>query len=442
MYKMQGIFTALLLLSSVFAGSPTVAEDLPRRAYLGAAIRPPIGDQAGATIMAVREGTAAEKAGLERGDRILRIDGELLSSPWRYFELYQALDGDQTVRFDVLRDGKVREIVIDLPTLPEEQIEGLDVAYDSVLSDRGHRVRTIVTRPEGAQGPLPGIFLVGWLSCDTVEYPLGVRPNDGFARLLHALAKESGFAMMRMDKPGVGDSEGPPCAELDFQTELAAYQAAFRAFRALDFVDPEKIFLLGMSNGSGVAPLVPGDLPAAGYVVTGGWVKTWYEHMMEHERRRLALVGKTPAEVNEGLRDYAELYTGFLSEKLTPGEVLRRKPHLRDAWYEGPEHMYGRSAAFFHQLQELNLEEAWSQVDVPTLAIHGEYDWIMSEEDHQIIADLVDRSRPGAGRFESIPGMDHNYLVYDSAQKAFDGEGGEFAESIVPLILNWLQEHR
>ena len=102
------------------------------------------------------------------------------------------------------------------------------MAYGSVVSELGHRLRTIVTKPKGATGRLPGLFLAGWLSCDSVESPVG--EPDGFARLLRHVMTQSGYVVMRMDKPGIGDSEGPACAETDFRTELAGYRAAFQAF--------------------------------------------------------------------------------------------------------------------------------------------------------------------------------------------------------------------
>ena len=37
---------------------------------------------------------------------------------------------------------------------------------------------------------------------------------------------------MRVDKPGAGDSEGPPCAEIGYREELAGYRAALRALLA------------------------------------------------------------------------------------------------------------------------------------------------------------------------------------------------------------------
>ena len=108
--------------------------------------------------------------------------------------------------------------------------------------------------------------------------------------------------------------------------------------------------------------------------------------------------------------------------------------------YKDLAHQYGRPAAFYIQLQQLNLAAAWSHVREPVLVIHGEYDWIMSREDHEMIAAIVNRNRPGAARFLEVPQMDHLFGRHGSAEAAFRKMGqGELAGDVVELILGWLR---
>jgi pimeloyl-ACP methyl ester carboxylesterase len=176
-----------------------------------------------------------------------------------------------------------------------------------------------------------------------------------------------------------------------------------------------------------------------GVAVSGAWVKTWYEHMMEHERRRLVLTGTPVGEVNQKMGGYAELYTAYYVQKMTPGEAIRQKPHLAGLWYDEPAHQYGRPAAFYHQLQDLNLLAAWEKVEAPVLVVYGENDWIMSREDHEMIVDLVNSRRPGTARFVSIPKMDHSFLLYESTADAYKGTQGTPPENLVPLIVDWMK---
>src|SRR5436190_19495402 len=137
---------------------------------------------------------------------------------------------------------------------PRESYGNSEVIYGPVTTPDGKRLRTIITKPRDAKGKLPVIFVAGWLSCDSVEAPAGTKGESGL--VFRGLAQLREFALFRMDKHGVGDSEGV-CTEADFDSELAGYRAAFRALKNYDFIDTKKIYMLGISNGGGFAPLVP-----------------------------------------------------------------------------------------------------------------------------------------------------------------------------------------
>lgn len=322
---------------------------------------------------------------------------------------------------------------------PVESFEDVVVRLGSVRSSRGHLVRTILTRPKNATGGLPGVFLAPWLSCDPVEVAPGPGA-DGMMRLLHELARTPGLITMRVERPGIGDSEGPPCSEVDFETELAAFRAGFAAFTRHPDVDPARIVVLGLSNGGGYAPLVTDGHGVRGYVVIGGWSKTWLEHMLEHERTRLRLAGESPRSVSEAMKGYATVYDRFLNGRKTPAEVLRDHPELRPLWYGERDGLYGRSAAYHHQLQALNLADAWADVEADVLAIYGENDWIMSRDGHRRIVDLVNSNVPGAATLEVVPRMDHFLMLHDTMRDSFVGEPGKFAASVVLLVREWIRE--
>jgi pimeloyl-ACP methyl ester carboxylesterase len=139
---------------------------------------------------------------------------------------------------------------------PREHFDHATVLYDFVTNSRGQKLRTFVTHPNNINGKVPAIFFVGWLSCDSMESP---DPNtvDGFGILLRRLIDQSGYATVRMDKPGVGESQGD-CANADFESEMSGWQAAFDAMSKYDFIDLDRIFVAGLSNGGGFSPLARG----------------------------------------------------------------------------------------------------------------------------------------------------------------------------------------
>jgi pimeloyl-ACP methyl ester carboxylesterase len=284
------------------------------------------------------------------------------------------------------------------------------VIYDWVIDNRGDRLRTFITRPKDASGKVPAIFLVG-----------------GFGAIIWRLVEQSGYATVRMDKPGVSESQGT-CGKTDFQTELSGYQAAFDSVSKYDFIDPERMFVVGLSNGGGTSVFVSRQNPVHGYIAASSWGRTWYEHMLELERRRLASAGKSPGEVNSAVKVFTQFYDFYLLRGMTPGQIIAQHPEWKGFWYDEPDGQYGRPAAFYQQLQELNLGEAWEKVAVPVLVMHGTADDIMSDADSRAISDIVNRAHPGQARYVEVQGADHLLAVHQKLE-----------DSIVPTMLDWMK---
>ncbi len=308
-----------------------------------------------------------------------------------------------------------------------EHFETADVLYGWVQNSRGDKLRTFITRPKSAAGKVPVIFFVGWLSCDSVEYPQG--ETDGFGALMLRLIERSGYATVRMDKPGVGESQGTPCEKSDYQGELEGYQAAFDSMAKYDFIDLDRVFVIGLSNGGGVSPLVSRRHPVRGFIAAGSWGRTWYEHMLELERRRLTGDGKPPAEINQALKVFAQFYDDYLIRRMTPGDILRQHPEWKSLWYNSPDGQYGRPAAFYQQLQDLNLGRVWQDATAPVLVIHGTADTIMSRADSEALAENVNRAHPGHARYLDIEGLTYGFPV-----------NKKFHADLIPIVLNWMKQ--
>jgi pimeloyl-ACP methyl ester carboxylesterase len=319
---------------------------------------------------------------------------------------------------------------------PLESFPGVAVTIRDVPNPAGFTQRMIVTAPATARGSHPTVFVTGWLSCDPIQMPNGPG-NDGFLRLIRAVIQAS-FTVVRVEKPGMAGSGGT-CEETDFDTELAGYRAAFEAMYQLPSVDTSRIVMLGLSNGGGFAPLVAGTHRIRGFVSIGGWARTWGEHMIDLERRRMELAGKPAEEVTGAMRRWPAFYDAYVNARRLPGEIEAQTPALRGLWYDQPAHQYGRPARFYQQLQALDLAAEWSRIDAPVLAIRGDLDWIMSDED---VAPIVARRpvRPGARRtLLVLPGRDHTLGWFRSASDAFTGRGRVVRDDVNRLVVDWVR---
>jgi pimeloyl-ACP methyl ester carboxylesterase len=318
---------------------------------------------------------------------------------------------------------------------PLESRAGLEVRYGEAVSERGYRVRTYISRPASASGRLPLVVFIPWLSCDAVEEP---RPSgNGWMRMLADVMAQSGAQVVRIEKPGVGDSEGPACADADLEDDMSAFRAGIRAALADPGVDAARFVLMGGSVGGALVAPLARDFRPAGIVALGGFSRTWYEHMLEIERRRLALSGKPPAEVNASMKEFAAFYDRVLIDRMTPAQAIAQQPRWKSLWYDEPARQYGRPIRYYQQLQALDVEGAWQAVTVPVLVMHGQYDWIMSAREGERVGEIL------AGRPVTVvlrARMNHHFDRFADPVSAFRERGGEYDAEAAQIIVRWLRE--
>lgn len=330
---------------------------LPRRAFLGAELPPDEAafTEAGLRIAGVRAGGMAERAGLAPRDELVRIAdhpvrdlGELAAALRR-----AGTDAETTLRF--VRDGETRTRVI--ATVPAPPPPGVDLGE---LAVDGARLRTLLRVPESCRGIV--VYLQG-IACESVEAGPAAELADAWA------AAE--LASLRFDKRGVGDSEGAPCRDTDFITELADARAAVTYARASGL----PVFVFGHSVGG----ILAAQLAAGthGVLVYGTPVMPWIDCLVDSTQRQLAMRGATDEELAAQLADI---------------HALAARGELN-----------GRSAAYHRQLAALDLAAAWQAVDVPILVARGEHDWVVRADDQARIAELA----RGPVDVVDLPGLDH-----------------------------------
>ena len=324
---------------------------------------------------------------------------------------------------------------------PLQALPGLETEYGNVKTSEGLRLRTILTRPTGTSDPLPALFLTQWVSCSSLDFGPD-RPSQ-----LKAIAERSGLVLIRVERQGTGDSEGPPCADLDYDTEVRHYREALDRIRLHPWVDGDRIVIFGSSLGSTTAPLVAAGKRVAGVVVQGGGAVTYLERMIAFDRLYLERSGKfEPSRVQEEMLERIPFHTEYLLRRKTPELIARERPDLAGVWErvrggaEAPPH-YGRPYAWHWQAAQKDFLEAWTRVEAPVLVFYGEYDQFEPRHGHQLIADTVNRLRPGTATFIEVPKADHELEFYASAEDAYAYRNPrvDFEPFLQPL-LRWLAE--
>ncbi len=417
------------------APTNSTTGELPRRGSVGIGLQ---ASEDGVVINMVRPDSPAEKAGVQRNDRIVSLNGTAVKTVDEAMALLKKLPDGAQLNVIVRRGDEEKTLTIILDSIGAEEVPGSKVTYSSVTVPDGYRLRTIITEPPEASGKSPAFMFVQGIYCATIDRP--TMPEVVDTRLVHEMAK-AGFVTMRVDKPGLGDSEGPMCGDIDFETELVGYVAALKQLKSLPGVDSDRVYIFGHSMGGVMAPYMMKQVGIRGAIVYGTLARTWLEYTLENHRRQLTLSGASEGDVSESVLRETRIEAMMLVDKMTLGEIWAKYPELKeDSPMFEPTRMYSRHMSFFHQLQDLNLARAWEEVDGYVLAIHGEYDWVTARKDHDLIAAIVNKSHPGRATSMTLPKCDHGFTAHDSLQASLVAMGqGRWDGSLPKVVLDWIR---
>jgi pimeloyl-ACP methyl ester carboxylesterase len=418
----------------------TARPQLTRRPHLGLELSPrAAGDaQPGLDVTAVFPETSAGRAGLHAGDRLIAVDGTRVNDTQHVAEIVRKLEIGVPLYFVVERGGERLELADEVRPLPAEVFHDGDVVLDEVEGPGGN-LRAIFTVPR-TPGPHPLVYFLPGAAWRSMEFPL---EPDHPVRVLMGALTSAGFATLRLDRSGVGDSDGPHCAEVGFLSELAGYRAGLVLIARQPFVRRDAVSFLGHSLGGMVAPLLASDpeanvLPKA-IAVFGTSAAPWHECMLASARRSLALLGFSGDRLEDAVALIAELQELVFLQGLTPAEAFDARPHLWNVpidSYSG-DRAFGRTVKFYQELQAQDLRTAWRSITGPVLALHGAHDWVTSMDDALAIERLA-----RAGRAISLDDVDHQMRASRSPEWSLEHRsGGELSPALVRHLTDWFEEH-
>jgi hypothetical protein len=162
----------------------------------------------------------------------------------------------------------------------------------------------------------------------------------------------------------------------------------------------------------------------------------------------------------------ARFWYPLLVEKKTPREIRQQYPelskHVWEQWVTDELYVSGRHYSFYHQGMEKNLADAWTKFAATRLpvakgstepaqpcllAMWGNSDWLVDKAGNAWIADLVNRVKPGNGKFVEIQSADHFFLRTQTPEESYayfkpvpDMPPTEFNRTILETLLSWLDE--
>ena len=369
------------------------------------------------------------------------VDGVTLNEPRELIDLLAPMRAGRNIAVTVQRDSRQVTLSLSLKERPRDRGVNFEVPYHHVVSG-GSRIRTLVSRPT-KPGRHAVFFFIAGMGPVSIDEPLSGPSAE--SRIVGAFA-DGGYVTVRVEKPGVGDSEGGPYGDIDFETELDTYRQALRAITRYDFVDSDNVCVFGHSIGGVFAPVLAAEVPVKGVAVYGTMVKTFMEYMLENTRRQATLSGNDATAIDATLRDLAIVLHSLLVEHKNPKDIARMRPELGTVLsrFAPGSRISGRTPQFWAQATNRNLPAHWAKGDASVLAIWGNGDFIATGVDHPLIADIVNKARAGKASSIVLDGVDHGFRRVASIEDAFRrwGTRGEFDPQVVTTLMAWMEKVR
>lgn len=420
-------------------------EELIRRGFMGVQVtditdavaeEKGLPSKEGVIVTRVFPDSTACEGGIKENDIILEINETKILNTAQFLTLAGSLKEGEELQIIISRENEKVAKELALKPFPKETSPDFEIIYTSV-SVKGTLLRAIITKPFGEK-KYPALFFIQGLTCSSVEYPFDFAPNP-YKTILYELTKK-GFVTMRVEKSGIGDSEGIHCKDVGFNIETEGFLRGLEQLKSYDFVDPENVFIFGHSMGGIMAPVIASEIPVKGIIVFGTVSKIWTEYEMENMRRQRELEGVDFVEMEKILREKEEFLYHFYIEKMTPAEIIAAYPQFEE-YFDDETHMYGRHYSFFQELYDINFAEKWKNVNTDVLAIWGEGDFVSGREDHILIKDTVNYYNPGKGSYLQMKYIDHSFHRVSSMEKSYRQEYEEdFNREIIDEIYKWINK--
>ena len=414
------------------------AESLPPVADLGFQYRVHPQD---IEVTQVQATAPVYAAGLREGDRINSVNGESFTHGYEVQAALWLVRGDTLLVLS--HDNPPGQQWQYHPVaMAKEQAQGLQTQSHVVRTSDGSLLRSYITRPVGTKTRLPVILVTQWVSCGSIRLD-----NSGpFFDVLRDVAVNSGHAMVRVERSANGDSVGPRCHQLDYNTEVQHYREAFLQMLDHDWVDPTNVTLFGLSLGSTTASLLA-DLPhVQRIVVSGGGGLSYFERMVDFDRLGFTFGQDGHLHLADAgvMADHIRFQYRYLMAGESPDQLIQ-EPAMAAVWermrgtQDGTH--YGRPYRWHQQAAQHDFLAAWSKFSGQVLVVYGAYDQFESARGHQAIAQQRNAMQPGSARYHELPQTGHIFHRYATRADALAFNGGvNVADDASAVILDWLRE--
>jgi len=301
--------------------------------------------------------------------------------------------------------------------------------------EAGIKLAGTFTKPTEGQNLAAVVLITGSGRNDRNETSMG------HFLLLSDYLTRHGYAVLRYDKRGAGESEGDYGAATTFDFAKDT-KAAMDYLKTRSDIDHQSIGLIGHSEGALIAPIIAAENKedVAFIIMMGGIGVRGSELLLLQSGKMAAINGVPEEEISEMTRKNRVLYEIAGSSEVD--SVVAQKLREADPGIENNDYN-GLLWTWFRTFLSLDPDTYLSKVSCPVLAINGEKD-VQCPPEENLAA--IEQSLQKAGNksyvVKMLPGLNH---LFQTAESGSPYEYEQIAEIISPdalnLILEWMDKN-
>lgn len=310
--------------------------------------------------------------------------------------------------------------------------EETEVTFEN--QDAGITLAGTLTKPSDSKNLAGVVLIAGSGQNDRDETSMG------HFLLLSDFLTRNGYAVLRYDKRGVGESGGDYGLATTYDFASDAF-AAFEFLKADPATDPEAVGLVGHSEGALIAPMLAAEHQEnIAFIVMMGGIGIPGSDLLLIQSEKMARISGLPEEeiasITEKNRKLYQIAKSDVNDSIL---VLRSKEAVPDL-DEATVNMLKWS--WFRTFLRLDPEAYLSRVSCPVLAITGEKD-VQCPPEENLAAIESSLKKAGNKQVETkvMPGLNH---LFQSAESGSPYEYEQIPEIMSPdaleFMLDWLND--
>lgn len=420
---------------------------LPRKGSFGAAMEQ-VTDQV--RLTEVYPETTASALKLKGGDILTSLNGIIIESLDQAIAQIQKWRAGDSVVVHIKRGSEDHVAHGQVKGTPLETSSFGTTVYGQVPYQNGH-LRSILTLPKDVDQP-PVVYFMQGVGCASIDFSFN--PKSTVKLLIDGLVA-SGLAVYRVEKPGMGDSQGTVgCLEMTYDDEVEAFRQGLKALQGKETIDKDQIYLFGESLSSTTAPILANETDLGGIVIWGGLHQNWFDYYMSLQINQKKLLGWSESDIESNYAKLKPFYTDYLINGLSPIE-LKAKGYgqLVERYFRADSTRAGlHHYRYFQNLVSKEPLNLYRKVRKPVLALAGEHDIHTANSGWaKAITDEVNKNNPGLGMWKIVPKTTHHYFktpsfeAYNQARRSgkinSDFMAEHFNYDIAGIIAKWIMSN-